>query len=61
MFGQSFVHFVLRQMDLLDTAIPNEPVITFISRKDYDGRSLSRKISNEDEVVKAIRSKLTRT
>jgi len=43
----------LRRM--LKHNIPNEPRITLILRKDYMGRQLDRKISNEDQVVKALK------
>eukprot|EP00698_Gefionella_okellyi_P018547 TRINITY_DN5569_c0_g1_i1.p1 TRINITY_DN5569_c0_g1~~TRINITY_DN5569_c0_g1_i1.p1 ORF type:complete len:536 (-),score=115.97 TRINITY_DN5569_c0_g1_i1:33-1640(-) len=56
---QSFVRRVLLELDLLDTPIPTQPVITFISRKDYDGRVISRKITNEDQLVAEMKSKLS--
>jgi hypothetical protein len=40
---------------MLKHNIPNEPRITLILRKDYMGRQLDRKISNEDQVVKALK------
>ncbi|ELR16310.1 glycosyltransferase AER61, putative [Acanthamoeba castellanii str. Neff] len=51
---EAFSHFVLNKLGMLKHNIPNEPRITLILRKDYMGRKLDRKISNEDQVVKAL-------
>jgi hypothetical protein len=57
---QAFIRHVLAGMDLLSTPVPSQPSITLISRKDYDGRAVSRKIANEDELAAAIQSRLGR-
>ena len=60
-YVKAFLRHTLSNMGLLDTPIPTQPSITLISRKDYDGRSLSRKIANEDALASAIQSRLSRT
>jgi hypothetical protein len=50
-----FAHYTLNKLGILQKAIPNTPMITLILRKDYMGRSISRKIKNEKEVVSAIK------
>jgi protein O-GlcNAc transferase len=52
---EGFSHFILNKLGILQRGIPDEPRITLISRKDYMGRSIDRKIDNEDQLVTAIK------
>merc|ERR1739848_339901 len=51
----AFVDHVLHAYGLLDLPPPSAPYFTFISRQDYDGRNISRKLANEAEIVEMLK------
>jgi hypothetical protein len=54
----AFTHFVRNQFGLLNAPTPSRPSITLITRKDYMGRHIDRKLQNQQDVINTLSQRI---